>query len=60
MREQLMKLAKFKIRDVESEPSRARVILAVFADELQAVQNAADESRRVPPCLLQVPIPNSW
>ena len=44
VRERLLKLAKFQIQDVESEPARARVMLAVIADELQAVQNAVDKS----------------
>ncbi len=44
VREQLLRLAKFQISDVESEPSRARVMLSVIADELQAVQNAVDKS----------------
>jgi hypothetical protein len=43
-REQLLRLAKFQIREVESEPSRARVMLSVIGDELQAAQNALDKS----------------
>jgi hypothetical protein len=44
VREELLKLAKFHIRDVETEPSRARVMLSVIAEELQLVQNAVDKS----------------